>query len=465
MRSRNFRELNDVRLVNRGNKILTDLFRKNIHSIRQITQNESEAKGFYRFLNNDRVSESDIIDNFRLNCIDCCRSKYVVCIQDSTEINLNSHWKRIQRDEYIGTTNEKSAYGLGFFLHPSLVLDAMNGTPYGYSDIKVWNRPLELQTKHERKYKNLPIQEKESYKWIEVSKNTQEHLDDVVEGMIIIQDREGDIYEQFATIPNEKTDLIIRAKTNRTLADGTKLFSVLGNQKSSGHYEIVVDACSKIKRAKRVAKLEVRFAEVELRKTITASKDVIKTTKIYAIEAKEINYTGNDAIHWRILTTLGIETFNRALDCIEWYSWRWTIEEVFKILKKEGFNIEASELESAKAIRKMSLLIMEVIIKIFLLRLAYNEPEIELEPGSCFTHEEQECLEQQIKSLEGKTEKQKNPFKNKDLKRYAWAIARIGGWKGYLSERKPGITTFWNGMKYFKSIMQGWELHRNVSTR
>lgn len=465
MLSRNFRELNDVRLVNRGNKILLDLFRKNIHSIRQITHTESDAKGFYRFLKNDRVSESSIIHNLRLNCIDCCKSKYVVCIQDSTEINLSSHWKRIQRDEYIGTTNEKSAYGLGFFLHPSLVLDARNGTPYGYSDIKVWNRPLELSTKHERKYVNLPIEQKESYKWIEVSKNTQDHLHDVVEGMIIVQDREGDIYEQFATIPNEKTDLIIRARTDRTLADGTKLFSVLGNQESVGHYEIVVDACSKIKRAKRVAKLEVRFKEVELRNTRTTSKGVIKTTKLYAIEAKEIKYTGRDAIHWRILTTIEITNFYRALDCIEWYSWRWTIEEVFKILKKEGFDIEASELESAKAIRKMSLLIMEVIIKIFLLRLAYNEPEIELEPGCCFTCEEQDCLEQQILTLEGKTEKQRNPFKKQDLKRFAWAIARLGGWKGYSSERKPGITTFWNGIKYFKSIMQGWELHRNVSTR
>ncbi len=79
------------------------------------------------------------------------------------------------------------------------------------------------------------------------------------------------------------------------------------------------------------------------------------------------------------------------------------IEEVFKIVKKEGYNIEASELEYASSVRKLCLMIMEVIIKLFLMRLAYAEPETELSADSCFTEEEQEFLEHQIIHLEGKT--------------------------------------------------------------
>ncbi|MDP2414315.1 hypothetical protein [Daejeonella sp.] len=45
--------------------------------------------------------------------------------------------------------------------------------------------------------------------------------------------------------------------------------------------------------------------------------------------------------------------------------------------------------------------------------------------------------------LQGRTEKQKNPYSTKDLKRYAWVLARLGGWKGYESKRTPGITTLW----------------------
>ncbi|TXD93681.1 hypothetical protein ES724_09655, partial [Gillisia hiemivivida] len=179
---RGFTDLEDKRLVYRGNKILSDLFSKSVHSIRQISRNESEAKAVYRFLQNDRVSEKDIIENLIHNCRTACAGRFVVCIQDTTEINLSSHGKRINKDSFVGTTNAKGFQGLGFFIHPSLVLDAVTGTPYGYSDIKVWNRPLEFKSKHERQYGKLPIEEKESYKWIEVSKNTQASLRDVVEG-------------------------------------------------------------------------------------------------------------------------------------------------------------------------------------------------------------------------------------------------------------------------------------------
>ena len=99
------------------------------------------------------------------------------------------------------------------------------------------------------------------------------------------------------------------------------------------------------------------------------------------------------------------------------------------------------------------------------MRLAYAEPEAELSAAICFTKDEQEFLEHRITRLEGKTEKQKNPYKTKDLKRYVWAVARLGAWKGYESKRHPGITTLWTGLKYFKAAMQGWIIRRNVSTR
>lgn len=350
-------------------------------------------------------------------------------------------------------------------LHPSLVLDANNGIPYGYSDIKIWNRPLEFKSKIEREYNKLPIEEKESYKWIEVSKNTKNALADKVTGMVIIQDREGDIYEQFAIIPDAKTDLLIRARANRTLADKSKLFSCLSDQKAQGKYEILIDACPKKKRPKRTAELEIRYKQIEIIKTDTSSKESPGRTQLYIIEAKEVNYNGSDSISWRLLTTVPVASLEIAKMCIEWYSWRWKIEEVFKILKKEGYNIEASELEYPSSIRKMSLMILEVIIKLFLMRLAYAVPETEINANTCFTQDEQEFMEQQITQLEGKTEKQKNPYKTKDLKRYVWVLIRLGGWKGYESKRIPGITTIWTGLKYFKAIKEGWDLHRIVSSR
>jgi hypothetical protein len=397
------------------------------------------------------------------NCKMACRDKYVVCIQDTTEINLSSHGNRVKKDDYIGTTNANNDKGLGFMLHPSLVLDAGNGVPYGYADIKIWNRPLGFKSKHERRYSSLPIEQKESYKWLEVSNNTKSALKGVVRGMVIVQDREGDIYEQFALIPDEQTDLLVRARTNRTLKDKAKLFGCVSGHRAEGMYEIMVEG--KRGRKKRTARLEIRYREVEIQKTKTTSKGVATSVRLYLIEAMEVGYDGKDKICWRLLTTIPVQDVETAKMCIEWYSWRWTAEEVFKILKKEGYNIEASELEYASSVRKMCLMIMEVVIKLFLMRLAYAEPEVDLDADTCFTDDEQEFLEHQLTRLEGKTAKQKNPYKTKDLKRYVWVIARLGGWKGYESKRHPGITTLWTGIKYFKAALQGWEIMRNVSTR
>jgi transposase len=58
-----------------------------------------------------------------------------------------------------------------------------------------------------------------------------------------------------------------------------------------------------------------------------------------------------------------------ALCCIEWYSWRWMIEEVFRILKKEGFNIEASELKYDRSSRKLCLLMLDTILKLFMMQI------------------------------------------------------------------------------------------------
>lgn len=463
MQRRGFTDLDDLRLVYRGNKILGDLFSKSVHSVRQIAANEADAKGFYRFLQNGRVSEDDIVSNLSANCKAACKGKYVVCLQDSSEINLITHKGRIKKDGDIGTTHANHQMGLGFLLHPSLVVDAQACIPYGYADIKVWNRPLLPTSKHERKYKSLPIEQKESYKWIEVSQNTKAALKDVTRGIVIVQDREGDIYEQFAVVPDCGTDLLVRAGQNRTLADKTKLFSCLSHTPAEGHYTLVVAAGKN--RKKRTAQLQIRYKEIEMLKPATAGKAIAPRVKLRFIEAKETGYTGADKICWRLLTTLPVEDLQMARACIEWYSWRWMVEEVFKILKKEGYNIEASELEYASSVRKMCLLIMEVIIKLFLMRLAYAEPETEISADTCFAKEEQDFLEYHIPHLEGKTEKQKNPYKTKDLKRYVWVVARLGGWKGYESKRHPGITTLWIGIKFFKAAMTGWEIKRNVSTQ
>ena len=463
MQTRHFENLKDKRLLNRGNFILNRLFSSSVHSIRQLANNDSEAKAMYRFLQNDRVSEDDIISNMSSNCLACAAGKSVLCIQDTSDVNLFNHKNRIKKDNFIGTTNAARG-GLGFHIHPSFILDSDTFMPYGFSDVKVWNRTHEQLSKDKSHQKNMmPIESKESYKWIESSLNTKKVLEKTKE-IIIIQDREGDIYEQFCIVPDQKTHLLIRAKSNRVLDNKQKLFEYISNQPLQGTYSIQLEGDKRRSIKKRTAIIEVRFSEVAITKSQYGNKKLPEKINLYVIEAKEVGENIENPIHWRLLTTKKVGDLSTALLCIEWYTCRWVIEEVFRILKKEGFNIESSELSQPKAIRKLCLMMLETIIKLFIMQIAYATAE-ETEPSSCFSEQEIECLEIQIDQLEGKTEKLKNPYNRSDLKRYIWAIARLGGWKGYISERKPGITTFWMGLQKFSAIMQGWILFKNVSRR
>lgn len=63
------------------------------------------------------------------------------------------------------------------------------------------------------------------------------------------------------------------------------------------------------------------------------------------------------------------------------------------------------------------------------------DAEEKIQPQNGFSAQEIECMEYQMERLEGGTEKLKNPYTPKGLKRYIWVIARLDGWKGYNSKK------------------------------
>jgi hypothetical protein len=87
----------------------------------------------------------------------------VLAISDSSEINLQAHVGRLKLQGLGVVGNNRD---VGFFIHPTLVVHAADGFPLGSSSIQVWSRAWGHADKHQRDYGSLPIEEKESYKWI-----------------------------------------------------------------------------------------------------------------------------------------------------------------------------------------------------------------------------------------------------------------------------------------------------------
>ena len=59
---------------------------------------------------------------------------------------------------------------------------------------------------------------------------------------------------------------------------------------------------------------------------------------------------------WRLLTTLPVETAKDALEIIRLYRLRWRIEEVFRVLKRDGLALEETQVESARRLFNLAAL-------------------------------------------------------------------------------------------------------------
>jgi len=456
----------DKRLDKRAERISSLLIHSRSSSIKGSTKDEAEQKGFYRFLENDKVKECDLITELTQRCSNNVEGRDVLCIQDSSSIGLSNHRNRLKGDSGVGIVGNKT--GIGFLLHCCLVIDAEQETILGFSDVRLWHRQEDKSNNTTRIYKKQPIEEKESYRWIQASANSKKVLESA-KTITIIEDREGDIYEQLCTIPDRKTHLLVRNRDNRKLSDGTRLHNTLAGTPLAGSYTIEIIGNTRKHRKKRTALIEVRYKQVWIQKPAEIrTKELDNQLELYAIEAKEINNPQKDSIKWRLLTTHAITSFEEAMEVINKYKQRWYIEQLFRLLKRQGFKIENSELTTGWAIRKLTVLLLNNILRVMQLLMAYDNEESQA-IEEVFSKQEIKCLKMLGRQFEREKTKVINHYSHTKLSWASWIIARLGGWKGYDKQRPPGPITMKRGIEKFDLIFQGWELanqmEKDVSTR
>lgn len=171
-------------------------------NIRQISKNRAEQIANYRFLENDKVTISELTKSLSDHCQQNVGGQHVLAISDTSEINLQSHKGRLKEQGLGVVGNNKD---VGFFIHPTLVLNAETGFPLGLSTVQVWTRALNHADKKARKYKQQPIEAKESYKWLASAERSIRCLDGGDAKMVThIGDREADLYEEWPQYPSNK---------------------------------------------------------------------------------------------------------------------------------------------------------------------------------------------------------------------------------------------------------------------
>jgi transposase len=82
------------------------------------------------------------------------------------------------------------------------------------------------------------------------------------------------------------------------------------------------------------------------------------------------------------MTTHTISHLEQALQVLQWYRWRWRIEQLFATLKLAGLEIEATQLESVNAIQRLTILALSVAVRT--LQMVEGRDNVDLPKGDNF---------------------------------------------------------------------------------
>lgn len=403
-----------------------------------------------RFLANPKVTADKIIAGWSDRTAAAVAGRHVLAIQDTTEVRVPT---TAQRRRGLGPIGHGNIHGV--LVHAMLAVDAASGACLGLVGGQVWTRPGVVATPHRQR----PPQERESQRWLATAEQAKAVLAET--GMVtVIDDREGDIYAKWASVPSASCHLLTRAQSDRRLLGGGLLFAAAAGFAVAGRRTIVLAARAP-GQPERAAAVELRHGAVDIcRPDGEWDRHLPRSVRLRLIEVRETEPpTDAEPLHWRLLTTHAIADAEAAWQIVGWYQRRWVIEQLFRVMKSQGLQLEDSQIGSAERLVKLAAIATKAAC-IDIQLVQERDGKHRLPASHVFDAEEIDTLAALRPTLEGRTERQQNPHRSHSLAWAAWCIARLGGWNCYY--KPAGPITFRRGMEQFYAIHRGRQLEMRL---
>jgi len=395
----------------------------------------------FRFLHNARVTPDEMVRTARARTLARVEGRHLLAIQDTTSLR-----------------DASNTSGRSLQLHPMIAVDALDNSLVGLIEAQLLERSGgQRATKRER-----PFDQKQSRRWLDATISSAALLDAGAASVTVIADRESDIYEEFALRP-PSVELVIRAQQDRNLAEGGSLDRCLDGWPELGREAVELPAGPG--RKARTAVFALRARQVRIKAPsrdgwAVGSAPLPAEVALWLVEAREIDPPKDaEPVHWRLLTTHAAPDLAAARRIIGFYRQRWTIEQLFRVMKTKGFDIEASRVEEGGPFENLA--VATLIASIQVLQMVHERDGAGHRPlTDVFDAADQPAMAAICADLEGKTERQKNPHPPNSLAWAAWICARLGGWTGYYG--KPGPITIHRGRLQLMHMLYAWRLSRLV---
>jgi len=421
-----------------------------------------KLKGYYYLLNNEReeVTAENMLATHRRQTLRRMKAEeLVLIIQDTTDLNFSTRAGCTGLGQ-IGT-NQTGAKSRGLRLHSAFAVNE-SGLPLGVLRLQGY-APESAKDKDPHR----PIEEKDSYRWLETAQdaaNVAELLPDT--RIISVADREGDMFELFdlrRRQPGAKADLLVRAKHDRGL-EGTdeKLFAELAAAPVAKTMSLPIPRQrehlgkpSKPGRpglAARLAEVEVCYKAVTILAPQTPQLRHRLPLQLWAVYVVEPNPpAGASAVEWLLLTTVPVASAKQALQCIQWYCRRWRIEEWHRVMKSACKILEHQNHSAVVLLRSIAL---DAVIAWRIMLLAILGREMpELPADELFNPDE-------IEVIELLTQK-KTPSIGESI----ITIAKLGGYLNRKCDGYPGFECLAKGYVTFEAMVQITSLRNAFKTK
>jgi len=415
-------------------------------SVPEATKSASEAQSIYRFWSNPKVTQAAILNSHIDGTIERSRScETVLAIQDTTDLDFTSH----RASAGLGYLNQTQQQGIK--VHNTFGVSGA-GEPLGLLGQHCWVREQPPKPKKGRKAAeqnyNKPIEEKESYRWIECLRSAESKLAQSIQ-LVHVADREADIFELFVQPRAANSELLIRVKANRKVKHELgKLFPSLAQSPVLGEMTVTVKRTPQ--RPARTAQVAIRAITVtiEVPDYLAKQKPEMAPTELNALLVEEVTppSDGGKPICWKLLTSLPLDNFEQACQAVRWYSYRWLIER-FHFTLKSGCKIEDLQLQHRdrllKALATYSMVAWRLMAMTYLARLT---PDVNCEV--IFQPQEWKLLRRRFVP---KSRSKQPPTLHQATN---W-LARLGGFLNRKGDGEPGIKTLWRGYTKLQHLIEG----------
>jgi hypothetical protein len=438
----------DERLAARGAALLAAVESKRTLCLHRLGDDRNQTLSFGAFLANPAVSAHEMMVTAGQRTDRQAAGRHVLAIMDTTEISFPT-----QTDRKRGFGTGGNGSDIGLFLHPVLAVDAGSGGILGLVDCTAINRTEGKAADR----KQRPADEKESRRWLDGAEIAGDRLTQAAT-ITVVADRESDIYDLFARKP-DNVHLLCRSAQPRLLTTGGLLPEHCTSLPERDRSRIEVPA--KGNRPARQATVALRFGPISLqRPSRPGAKGLPEAVALSVVDVQEVDPpAGAEPVCWRLLTTHPVATLAEARQIVAWYRRRWIVEQVFRSMKSHCLDIETSQIETAGCFIKMAAIALIAATRAMQLVLA-RDGTTEQPIADAADPADLPALRALNTSLEGRTEKLKNPNSETTLAWFVWIVARLGGWSGYTSKgyKPPGPKTMHHGLQRLDPILTGWRL-------